>query len=180
MMNLSTERLNLRPVTETDIEKIHELNSLEETQRFNTSGISETIHETRCLCEKWIDETATGNNRHYTFVVELKDQHQLIGLIAINSGKEKYRNAEVWFKLHVDYWNKGYATEALKKIIEFGFTYLNLHRIEAGCATENSGSIKVLEKAGMLREAHTRQLLPLPSGWSDNYGYAILESDLNY
>lgn len=38
MMNLSTERLNLRPVTETDIEKIHELNSLEETQRLILQG----------------------------------------------------------------------------------------------------------------------------------------------
>jgi [ribosomal protein S5]-alanine N-acetyltransferase len=49
--------------------------------------------------------------------------------------------------------------------------------VEAGCAIGNTGSIKVLEKAGMKREAHTRQLLPLKSGWSDNYGYAILSTD---
>ncbi|MNL40929.1 Acetyltransferase (GNAT) family protein [compost metagenome] len=75
------------------------------------------------------------------------------------------------------FWNKGYATESLKRIIAFGFDDLNLHRIEAGCAVANTGSIHVLEKVGMLREAHTRKLLPLKSGWSDNYGYAILSTD---
>jgi len=42
---------------------------------------------------------------------------------------------------------------------------------------KNKGSIHVLEKVGMLREAHTRKLLPLKSGWADNYGYAILSTD---
>ncbi len=82
-----------------------------------------------------------------------------------------------WFKLHPNYWNKGYATESLNGIIQFGFENLKLHRIEAGCAIENKGSIKVLEKVGMTREAHTRKLLPLKSGWSDHYGYAILSTD---
>lgn len=34
-----------------------------------------------------------------------------------------------------------------------------------------------MEKSGMIREAHRRKLLPLKSGWSDNYEYAILEED---
>ncbi|WP_319804126.1 GNAT family N-acetyltransferase [Chryseobacterium oryctis] len=62
-------------------------------------------------------------------------------------------------------------------MINFGFENLNLHRIEAGCAINNIGSINVLEKVGMFREAHTRKLLPLKSGWADNYGYAILSTD---
>ena len=72
---------------------------------------------------------------------------------------------------------KGYATEALKEILRFGFDQLNLHRIEAGCAVENVASIKVLEKAGMQREGRKRQVLPLKSGWSDNFEYAILAAD---
>lgn len=109
--------------------------------------------------------------------MELKDSNQFIGLIGINLGKEKYRNAEVWFKLHPNFWNRGFATEALQRLLTFGFEDLKLHRIEAGCAVGNLGSISVLEKVGMKREAHTRKLLPLKSGWSDNYGYAILEGD---
>ncbi|MDC1259516.1 GNAT family N-acetyltransferase [Flavobacteriaceae bacterium] len=74
---------------------------------------------------------------------------------------KKYKRAEVWYKIHSDYWNKGYATESLKAIINFGFETLKLHRMEAGCAVDNKGSFTVLEKAGMVREGRLRQVLPL-------------------
>jgi len=84
----------------------------------------------------------------------------------------------VWYKIHPDFWNKGFATEGLKAVIDFGFETLKLHRIEAGCAVDNIGSLKVLEKAGMLQEGRGRKLLPLKQGWSDNFKYAILETDI--
>ena len=75
------------------------------------------------------------------------------------------------------YWGRGYATEAAKRVIRFGFEMLNLHRIEAGVATENKRSIKVLEKAGMSIEGIRRKILPIRGNWVDNYHYAILEDD---
>jgi [ribosomal protein S5]-alanine N-acetyltransferase len=174
---LTTERLNLRPVTAEDLAAVHELHSLPETDEFNTLGIPENIEQTKTILNNWMAANNRGQNRSYIFAVELTDENKFAGLAGINPGKEKYRNAEVWFKFHINFWNRGYATETLNKLIEFGFNDLKLHRIEAGCAIGNTGSIKVLEKAGMKREAHTRQLLPLKSGWSDNYGYAILSTD---
>jgi ribosomal-protein-alanine N-acetyltransferase len=174
---LKTERLNLRPILETDIEDIHELHSLVETDQYNTLGIPNNVKETKIILEKWITENNLEINKNYIFAVELNIENEFIGLIGINLGKEKYKNAEVWFQFHSKFWNKGYGTETLKKILNFGFDNLDLHRIEAGCAVENIGSVRVLEKVGMLREAHTRKLLPLKSGWSDNYGYAILSTD---
>tara|TARA_R110000744_G_scaffold180013_1_gene299008 strand:- start:55 stop:369 length:315 start_codon:yes stop_codon:yes gene_type:complete len=100
-----------------------------------------------------------------------------MGLFGFKVGNPKYKRAEVWYKIHSDYWKKGYATEALKAILDFGFDTLKLHRIEAGCAVENIGSIKVLEKSGMVREGRLRQILPLKSGCSDNFQYSILETD---
>ena len=174
---LKTERLILRPITVLDLDYIHELHSLKETNEFNTLEIPKHIKETKELLEKWIFENNKVLTTHFTFAVELNTGNQIIGLIGINLGKVKYKNAEVWFKFHPNYWNKGFATESLKEILHFGFNELNLHRIEAGCAVGNIGSISVLEKTGMTREAHTRKLLPLSSGWSDNYGYAILATD---
>ena len=174
---IKSERLILRPVTELDLTKIHLLNSNEEIARFNTSEIPESIEETKSIVENWIIENSYKNTQRFTFAIELKSDAQFIGLIGINLGKIKYKNAEVWFKFDTKFWGKGFATEALKEILNFGFIDLKLHRIEAGCAVENIGSIKVLEKVGMFREAHTRKLLPLKSGWSDNYGYAKLSTD---
>lgn len=57
-----------------------------------------------------------------------------------------------------DYWNRGYATEATRAVIEYGFGTLRLRRIEATCFPGNPASARVLEKAGMAfeesREAH--------------------------
>ena len=175
--HLYTERLLLRPVAMEDLDQIHALHSLEETDRYNTLGIPKDKEETRLVCEGWIAENTREKNNRFIFVVELTPGGRFIGVTEMKLGKETYRNAEVWFKFHPDFWNKGYATEALRKLIAFGFDDLHLHRIEAGCATENTASFKVMEKAGMTREAHTRQLLPLKSGWADNYGYAILSTD---
>lgn len=176
-LNLKTERLNIKPVSENDVRDIFNLQSLEETAKFNTSGIPKNIDETKSTVENWIIENNKENIKKLVFSVELSETKQFIGLIGITLGKEHYKNAEVWFQYDFRFWNKGFATEALRKIIDFGFEILKLHRIEAGCATENIGSIGVLEKVGMIREAHTRKLLPLKSGWSDNYGYAILSDD---
>ena len=174
---IESDRLILRPVTEQETAKIHLLNSNEEIAKFNTSEIPDNIEETKSAVENWILENNKENTQRFTFSIELKNDAQFIGLIGINLGKIKYKNAEVWFKFDTEFWGKGFATEALNEILKFGFTDLKLHRIEAGCAVENIGSVKVLEKVGMLREAHTRKLLPLKSGWSDNYGYAKLSTD---
>ena len=174
---IETERLILRFITQSDFENVHALNSNEEIAEFNTSEIPENIEETKAILENWILENSKENTQRFTFAIELKNDTQFIGLIGINLGRIKYKNAEVWFKFDTKFWGKGFATEALKEILNFGFNDLKLHRIEAGCAVENIGSIKVLEKVGMLREAHTRKLLPLKSGWSDNYGYAKLSTD---
>lgn len=174
---LKTKRLSLRPISENDIENVYNLQSLEETARYNTAKIPENLSETKITVENWITENNDDKPKKFTFAIDLIENEKFIGLIGINLGKEHYRNAEIWFQFDYRFWNKGYATESLRKIIEFGFEDLKFHRIEAGCAVDNIGSFSVLEKAGMLREAHTRQLLPLKSGWSDNYGYAILSTD---
>ena len=57
--------------------------------------------------------------------------------------------AEIGYVLNSDYWGKGYCSEAVSKIIEFGFESLKLHRIEARYMKENIRSRNVMEKCGM-------------------------------
>jgi len=109
--------------------------------------------------------------------MNLKSTNTFVGLISLRIGNSKYKIATVWYKLFPDFWSQGYATEALKSILNFGFNEVGLHRIEAGCAIDNIGSVKVLEKSGMIKEGHKRKVLPLKTGWSDSYEYAILEED---
>ena len=91
-LTLKTDRLNLRPISENDINNIHKLHSLPETDKFNTLGIPKSSRETEIIVEGWISENNSENNKKYTFTIELNKEEEFIGLIGINLGKEKYRN----------------------------------------------------------------------------------------
>ena len=174
---IKTTRTRLRLIELTDLKSIHQLLSLPETDEYNALGIPKNIEETKSIIKPWITENELTNINNYTLVIENTLNNDFIGLFGLKLGSEKYKRGEVWYKTHPDYWNKGIATEVLAKMIDFGFDVLNLHRIQAGCAVANIASIKVLEKVGMIREGRGRQLLPLKSGWSDNFEYSILETD---
>lgn len=177
MFNLGSARLNLCLLSLIDLEEIHVLHSIPEVDEFNTLGIPQNLAHTQSIIEPWVLEHQKLDAKQYTFIIRTKGTDRFVGLIALKLGSFKYQNGEVWFKLHPDFWSKGYGTEALKLILGFGFDELKLHRIEAGCAVDNIGSARVLEKAGMIREGRKREVLPLKTGWSDNFEYAILNSD---
>ena len=174
---LITDRLHLRDLTFNDLDKVHYLHSLPETDQYNTIGIPKNKAATQALMQSWLTQQQTSPDLHYLWVITNNNTQEFIGLIALNLREQRFRSGEVWYKLLPEHWKKGYATEALKGILQWSFEELNLHRIEAGCATENIASIRVLEKTGMQREGKKRKVLPIRGKWVDNYEYAILEED---
>ena len=160
-----------------DLNDIHELHLKPETDEFNTLGIPEDLKETKHVIVPWINNHSDTVITKYTMAIEQNNDGAFVGLIALWLGNPKYKKGEVWYKLDSTYRGLGYATEVLSCLLDFGFEKLGLHRIEAGCAVNNFASIKVLEKVGMIREGSKRKVLPLKSGWADNFEYAILETD---
>ncbi len=176
-MNLETERLLISEITSEDIKDIHHINSYEVIAQFNTIGVPKVLSDTQKLLQPILDDQLKKERTWYLWVIRKKGTSEVIGQIGMIISAKKYNKAEIYYSLLPSQWRKGYATEAVKEIIRFGFNTLQLHRIEAGVATENTASIKILEKIGMTREGLHRKILPLKSGWADNYGYAILEED---
>jgi len=174
---IHTKRTRLRHIVATDLEAIHTLHSIPAVDQYNTLGIPENIETTKYIIAPWIEANQSIVPLNHTFAIEDNTTNELIGLFGLKLWSQKHRRGEVWYIFHPDYWNKGLATEVLIAMLDFGFDELKLHRIQAGCAVDNVGSIRVLEKAGMIREGRGREILPLKSGWSDNFEYSILETD---
>lgn len=174
---IESQRLLLSLLDSDDLERVHALHLLPETDKYNTLGIPENLEQTEEILKTWVEENQTPNGNR-TFKIQSRSDNSFMGLIALSMGAPKFQSAEAWFKLHPDFWNQGYATEALQHIIDYGFEDLDLHRIEAGCAIENKGSARVLLKAGMQEEGTKRSVLPLKSGWSDAHIFAIIREDL--
>jgi RimJ/RimL family protein N-acetyltransferase len=177
-MNLNTSRLKLIEISEVNIPEIHKLNSFPEVARFNTIGIPESMDVTTSLLHDVINHSFLEDRKLYGWAIRLKDTNEFIGETGMQLSAARYKRAEIYYNFIPQHWFNGYATEAVEAVIGFGFKSLKLHRIEAGVAVENIGSIRVLEKAGMQREGRKRKILPLADGWSDNFGYAILREDV--
>jgi len=177
-MEIITERLILKEICWDDLEDIHRLHSVPEVDEYNTLGIPEDIEETRELMHKDMEAKTVDPQPRYTWMIRIKHSLDFIGLACMTLSNDKYRLGEIYYKLLPEYWGRGYATEVTKKLIVVGFEKFNLHIIEAGVATENVKSIRVLEKAGMTREGLRRKILPIRGEWKDNFHYAIVEDDL--
>jgi RimJ/RimL family protein N-acetyltransferase len=176
-MNLTTRRLLLRELSWNDLAGIHRLHCYPEVARFNTLEIPKDQSTTQAVMRPTIENANQTTRSCYGWTIRTADRNLFVGEAGLNLSPPRHRRGEIFYKLLPEYWGHGYATEAAQALVRFGFDGLKLHRIEAGAATENHASVRVLEKISMTREGIGRQTLLTPGGWRDNYNYAILEDD---
>ena len=176
-MELETNRLLLKEISPDDLEDIHRLHSYPEVDEFNTLGIPENIETTKEIMFPQIEGRKQQPQKSYTWKIILKDSNVFIGLAGMTLSLDKFKLGEIYYKLSPEFWGKGYATEVAMCLIKAGFETFQLHKVEAGVATGNIRSIRVLEKCGMTREGLRRKILPIRGKWVDNYHYAIVEDD---
>ncbi len=90
----------------------------------------------------------------------------IVGMASLDIAPE-HRHAELGYTVAMDHWGKGYATEAARAVVDFGFQSLDLVRIHAGYYLSNPASGRVLEKLGFVHEG-TRPKFYLRLGeWMD-------------
>ncbi len=174
---LDSERLHLVEIGREDIDNIHQLHSFPEVDEFNTLGIPESIEDTIKIVTPLIEAQKETPQKTFTWKILRKDTGEFAGLAGMTLSRDKFRLGELYYKLMPSQWGQGFATEVARALIQCGFEEFNLHKVEAGVATENHRSIRVLEKAGMTREGLRRKILPIRDEWKDNYHYAIVEGE---
>ncbi len=175
--NIKSDRLKLVEIAINDLEEIHYLHSKAEVDEFNTLGIPGNLRETKEFMQPIIKDQLSEKRKHICWTVREINKGDFIGLAGLVLSADRFKMAEIYFKLLPSFWGEGYATELATRIFRFGFEKLDLHRIEAGVATENNKSIRVLEKLGMTREGIRRKILPIRGEWKDNFHYAILDEE---
>ena len=176
-MNIESKRLILREVSWDDLQDIHHLHSIPEVDEFNTLGLPADIEDTREIVRPMVEEQARLSPKSYTWKILVKETSVFIGLAGMTLSRDRFKLGEIYYKLLPDHWEQGYATEVAKALIKSGFENFGLHKMEAGVATENLKSIRVLEKSGMTREGLRRKILPIRGEWKDNYHFGIVEDD---
>lgn len=117
-------------------------------------------------------------NAEYDFGVFLINSGDLIGIISLTEVvRGSLQSCWLGYFLDKSQNGRGYTTEAVRLVIKHAFEVLKLHRIEAGVMPHNTGSIRVLEKAGFEKEGLSKKNVLINGKWEDHLHFAIVSTD---
>ena len=148
---LTSKRLILRPFIIDDARALFSWASDPEVTRYLRFETHETIQESQRIINLWMKSAERPPFFHWA--MERREDLVVIGSIGIEITSMHDNRGELGYCLTRSAWNQGYATEALRCVLDFGFNVAMFHRLEACHSTNNPASGRVMEKAGMRHEA---------------------------
>ncbi|MCZ8494483.1 GNAT family N-acetyltransferase [Priestia sp. Y58] len=111
--------------------------------------------------------------------ITLKEQDDIIGSCGFLNRVHGHYRAEIGYELSKDYWGNGIASEALGAVIKYGFTHLNLRRIEALIEPANVSSQNLIKNHGFVKEGLLRSYEFTCGKFDDLYMYSLLKQDFD-
>lgn len=141
------------------------------------SWTDRTPQDVQAFVQRFIDQQRARPRIAFQLAIVPKAGGELIGNCGIRRDSPGSHEASMGYELSPQHWGRGYATEAARAVLAFGFTELRLHRVWAYCVADNAGSIRVLEKLGMQQEGRLRDKEYFKGRWWDTLLFAILEEE---
>ncbi|MEU7870800.1 GNAT family N-acetyltransferase [Dactylosporangium sp. NPDC049140] len=170
---IHTERLVLREPTVADAGDVLVFRGDPEVQRFNDEPLR-TIAETEAFLEYLLAEAAADLRRHWA----LELGGRVVGLMGLHSWQRGHRRAELGYDLARAHWGQGYAAEAARAVLAFGFTAMRLHRVQAQTIAINHRSVRLLTSLGFTHEGTLRQYSREDDGaFRDSALFGLLRSE---
>jgi len=144
-LDLSTDRLRLRPCSAADVDALYELWRLPDVRRY--------LLDDQLVDREWVvaylaDSIAASARGFGLWVLELKPGGELSGFVSLRE-IEKTAEVEIYYGLAPQFWGRGLAQEASQALIRHGFETLGLERIWIRTDTPNTASIRVAQRLGM-------------------------------
>lgn len=171
---LETERLVLTEITQSNLEDYFNIFRDEKvTKYYNINPLTKPEE-----AQKYIDwfRSRYKDNLGIRWGIRLKGKTNIIGTAGFNNFQRNHR-ASLGYDLHVDYWNRGYITEALHQVLGFGFNQLELNRIEAEVMPGNIASEKVLCKLKFKNEGTLRDWMLWDNKHYDMIMFSLLRKE---
>ncbi|MFS8102791.1 GNAT family N-acetyltransferase [Lentzea alba] len=156
---METERLTLRPLTASDVDALEKLHADPEVMRF-------------------LDPEPAENFLGGSFwAAHEKESGRFIGWFEFKDVGEGA--VELGYRLHPEFWGRGYATEGGRTLIDRGFTTGGVERVVATTMFVNSGSRRVMEKCGLrhVRTFHVDWDEPLPGSEQGEVEYVLTKEE---
>jgi RimJ/RimL family protein N-acetyltransferase len=172
---LSSDRLVLRRFRPTDAEALAAYRADPEVARYQSWSADYPLDKARYAIASMAaaDPAQPG---WFQYAVELTAEKALIGDVGVNL-HDNLRQAEIGYTLAKRRQGHGYATEAVRMVLEHLFKVQGLHRVSAQCDARNTPSARLLERTGFQREGLRRKHTWSKGEWTDDLLYGLLEAD---
>jgi len=170
---MQSERLTLREFRGDDFHAVHSYGTDLEVVRYMPWGPN-TEDETRAFLERAQSHADADPRTSYELAVIETSGDRLIGGIGLDAEDQQ---GMLGYCFACPAWGQGFATEAARLMLNFGFKTLDMHRIWAGCDSENAASARVLEKVGMRLEGCHKHDCQIRGVWRDTLAFAILSDE---
>jgi [ribosomal protein S5]-alanine N-acetyltransferase len=170
---LETNRTILRKVKKEDETDMFSYCSDENVSKHTTWYKHNAIEDTRIFINRILEEYR--NHQAAPWGIEDKETGKFIGTSGFVSWNTVHSRAEIAYAISKEFWNRGYMTEIVRRIIEFGFEDMGLVRIEARCLLDNIGSACVMEKSQMQLEGILRKQMYIKGQYKDLKIYSIIK-----
>jgi len=179
MIKLFTDRLLIRDYIIEDIGEYYDLFSDKIVMYYLQDIYENNIEEARKNLTDIINDQNYEKRKYFVFRIEDKNSNELIGAMGytVLNYTPYGKFAHMGYLLKQNCWNKGYATEALKRVLEFAFEENNVYRIHTGCFKENSHSERVMQKCGFIKEAEFKEYEYHDGKIKDRVEYRILKNE---
>lgn len=160
---METERLFLDSINESD----------KEDYFINISHDKRVLETFICRYAETLEDFDFSSypGRPDLFAVRLKETSKLIGII--NYFDEKEGSCEIGYGIGSDHWGRGYATEAVRRFLDYLFSEKGFHTVYASFFTGNDASQRVMEKCGMTYDHFSEKELTYLGKERDLTYYAI-------
>lgn len=173
--SLETRDLVLRRPCMKDAADIYAYASDERVARYVLWEPHRSLTVTRSCLRDLIRRARAGYPS--SWVITLRDSGRVIGTIGFVWYSAENSSAEIGYSLSAEYWNRGYATQALRAVSAEAFRSLPLNRLEAQHDLRNPASGRVMEKSGFRREGILRSRVFNKGEYIDVALWSLLRSD---
>ncbi len=173
--SISTERLLIRRLSESDMTALVSYRSLPEVcalQLWDTYD----LEKARKLIEGMVNLEPFIAGDSFQFGVELITTRQLIGDLYFKLDEAGHQ-AELGYTFDPKFQGQGLATEAARALVDHAFRAVGLHRVYGITDPRNASSIKLMQRLGMQQEAHFRKNLWFKGEWADDVVFAVLKEE---
>lgn len=174
-LNLTTERLKLRPLAVSDAAQLFSIFSDPRVMRYWSSAPWTSIDTAHEMIAR--DANALAAGEHVRLGMESVADGRLIGHCSLFNFNAQCQRCDIGYGMAFDAWGHGYMHEALTALLNYGFAELALNRVEADIDPRNLASAKTLERLGFQKEGFLRERWVVDGAVSDSGIYGLLRRD---